>query len=154
MKPVTKTVKIWNSESREALRGCFECTDWQVFRDSSESLDEFTDVVTSYISFCESTVIPTKTVKQFGNTKPWFNSSMYNLVKQKDEAHKNGDNVAKKRAQYALDREIKKGQKEYKEKLERKFESGDANAVWQGVKTITDYKQKPQCDNEDPTLPD
>ena len=154
VKPVTKTVKVWNSESRDALRGCLECTDWQMFRDACQSLDEYTDVVTSYISFCENSVIPTKTVKIFGNSKPWFNSHMYDIAKKKDEAHKNGDMISKKRAQYELDREIKKGKKEYKEKLERKFESGDANAVWQGVKTITDYKQKALSSSEDPTLPD
>ena len=32
VKPVTRTVKIWNSVSRDALRACFECTDWQGFQ--------------------------------------------------------------------------------------------------------------------------
>ena len=153
VKPVTRTVKIWNSDSRDALRGCFECTDWQVFRDSCDSLDEYTDVVTSYISFCENSVVPTKTVTYFGNDKPWFTKEMHDLVKKKDEAHKLDDKVGKKQAQYALEKEIKKGRKAYKDKLERKFQSGEANAVWQGIKTITDYKQKPASSSDDPTLP-
>lgn len=26
--PVTKTIRVWNEEATETLRGCFEITDW------------------------------------------------------------------------------------------------------------------------------
>jgi len=47
---VVKTVKQWTAESIECLQGCFDCTLWDVFYDACESLDELTDVVSSYIS--------------------------------------------------------------------------------------------------------
>ena len=49
VKPVKKTVKRWSPESTEALRGCFECTDWSVFEHACTDLDENRDTVTAYV---------------------------------------------------------------------------------------------------------
>ena len=46
-KPVVSTVKRWTSEATEVLRSCFDSTDWNMFRDATNSLDEYTDTVTS-----------------------------------------------------------------------------------------------------------
>ena len=71
-KPVKKTVKRWSPESTEALRGCFECTDWSVFEHAYIDLDENTDTVTVYVSFCVESCIPTRTVCVYAKDKPWF----------------------------------------------------------------------------------
>lgn len=47
----TKEVKIWSEESIACLQGCFECTDWEMFKDSCKDIDELTDVVCSYFTF-------------------------------------------------------------------------------------------------------
>ena len=39
-KPEIKTIKEWNNDSVERLRGCFDCTMWGVFVDTSENLEE------------------------------------------------------------------------------------------------------------------
>ena len=57
-KCVGRQVKVWNEDSIARLQGCFDCTDWDVLRDSCDSLDELTDVVTSYVSFCVDPVVP------------------------------------------------------------------------------------------------
>ena len=45
-KPKTHCVRVWDRDSAEALKWCFECSDWQVFFDScSDNSDEFTDTV-------------------------------------------------------------------------------------------------------------
>ena len=69
-KCVEREVKVWNEDGIARLQGCFDCTDWDVFRNSCSSLDELTDVVTSYVSFCVDTVIPVKKCKVFPNNKP------------------------------------------------------------------------------------
>ena len=47
-----RQVKEWNEDSVARLQGCSDCTKWDVFfRDSCDSLDELTDVVTSYVCF-------------------------------------------------------------------------------------------------------
>ncbi|KAI4893083.1 hypothetical protein NFI96_025602, partial [Prochilodus magdalenae] len=54
-KPVITTVKRWTSGDIEKLQGCFESTNWAVFEEATDGLDEYTDTVTSYISFCVKT---------------------------------------------------------------------------------------------------
>ncbi|KAK3533173.1 hypothetical protein QTP70_012426 [Hemibagrus guttatus] len=50
-KPVVRTSKKWTSEAVGELQGCLDCTDWDVFRSTTNSLDEYTDTVSSYIYF-------------------------------------------------------------------------------------------------------
>ena len=52
-KPKTHSVRIWDHDNSETLRGAFYA-DWQVFYDGcSDNVDEIADTVTSYIQFCE-----------------------------------------------------------------------------------------------------
>ena len=53
---------MWNEDSIARLQGCFDCSNWDVFPDSCDSLDELTDVVTSYVSFCVDNVQKRKSV--------------------------------------------------------------------------------------------
>ena len=76
---------LYASLGPRLLRGtqglCFEYTDWQVFLDGcSDNPDEFTDTVTSYIQFCEETIIPTKTVSIFPNNKPWISKELKSIL--------------------------------------------------------------------------
>ena len=79
-RPVRKQVKIWSEDSCLALQGCFECTDWSVFKDSCMDIDELTDVVSCYISFCEDSVIPKKEIKVYPNNHKWFSSNIKELL--------------------------------------------------------------------------
>ena len=51
-----KEVREWSNDSTEALRACFECTDWKTLTDAS-TIDMATEVVTDYIKFCEDMII-------------------------------------------------------------------------------------------------
>ena len=57
---VERQVKGENEYSVARIQHCFDCTNWDVFLDSCDSLDELMDVVTSYVSFCVDTVTPMK----------------------------------------------------------------------------------------------
>lgn len=92
-KPVVKTVRKWTNESKLELQACFDCTDWSVFEAASTSLDELTDTVTSYISFCEDMCVPTKTYCIFKNNKPWFTAKLKQLREAKEEAFMSGDRI-------------------------------------------------------------
>ena len=91
VKPVKKTVKKWSPESTEALRGCFECTDWSVFEHKCTDLDEYTDTAKAYVSFCVESCIPTRTVCGYANDKPWFTKEVKNKLVAKDAAFRSGD---------------------------------------------------------------
>ena len=55
--------------------------------DSFDSLDELTDVVTSYVSFCIDTVIPVKKYKLFLNNKPWISKHLWKVLNEKEKVY-------------------------------------------------------------------
>ena len=64
---VRKSVKVWMTESEDELRGCYECTDWNVLIGSCDScadVNEAADVVCDDIRFCEDMIIPTKNYRR------------------------------------------------------------------------------------------
>lgn len=70
---------------------CLDSTDWDMFRSTTNSLDEHKEAVTSYISFCEDCCIPTRTRVNFNNDKPWFSGKLRRLKVEKDKAFRSGD---------------------------------------------------------------
>ena len=38
-------VKVWTDESKLSLQGCYECTDWEMFKQSCPNIDNLADVV-------------------------------------------------------------------------------------------------------------
>lgn len=62
-----KQIQVLDEDSVETLKGCFDCTSWSVFEDSSVNLDEMTEVISNYIDLCVGAVIPTKTSRAAHN---------------------------------------------------------------------------------------
>ncbi|GFR89782.1 ReO_6 protein [Elysia marginata] len=91
VKPVYKTVNIYNEESIGALQACLDCTDWGVFVDSCEDLEELNDVVNHYIQFCEDLTIPKKTITCYPNSKPWITRELTDAVARKNKAFRSGN---------------------------------------------------------------
>ncbi|KAK3526918.1 hypothetical protein QTP86_004715 [Hemibagrus guttatus] len=139
-KPVVRTVKRWTSETEQDLQACFECTDWSIFEAGVTDLDELTETVTSYISFCEDMCIPTRTDLTFNNDKPWFKEKLRHLRQAKKDAFRNGDRVLYNQARNKLNKEIRVAKRSYAKKLENQFSSNDPASVWKGLKDITNYK--------------
>ena len=140
---VTRTVKVWSTESTQQLQACLECTDWHVFLDSSDSIDSATDVISDYITFCKDMLIPEKTVKIYPNNKPWVTKALKNTLNEKKIAFQTGDRMERKRVQAKLRNELRKAKMEYKEKVEQQFAGGDMRQAWKGLKTLTG-QDKPQ----------
>ena len=134
---VSKSVKKWSKEAIETLQGCYECTDWDIFFDSSQDINETVDVISDYIVFCENMLIPQKTVKIYPNNKPWISKSLKATINQKKKAFQGGDKVERKAVQKKLRGEIRSAKLAYKEKVESKFQSGNMRDAWQGLKTLS-----------------
>ena len=117
---------MWDQEGRERLADCFDCTDWNVFIDACDSLDELTDTVTEYINFCELNSIKTKTVKCFGNNKPWVTKEMKTLLKEKRKAYYNQNSIEQKSANKMIKNKIKECKNLYKQKIENKLNKHNA----------------------------
>ena len=47
----TRTVRMWTPEAEEALRNCFDSTDWTVLQ-HSDNLEEITDCTADYLNLC------------------------------------------------------------------------------------------------------
>ncbi len=139
-KPVLRTVKRWSVEAEQDLQACFELTDWSVFEAAATDLDELTDTVTSYISFCEDMCVPTRTYLTFNNDKPWFSTKLKQLRQAKEDAYGSGDKALYKQAKYTLNREIRVAKKNYSGKLKKQLSSIDPTSVWKGLNAITSYK--------------
>ena len=153
VKPVHKTVKRWTEDASLSLQNCLEITDWDMFKSTSTSLDEYTDVVTSYVSFCFDSCIPSKTVKVNSNDKDWVNQDFRNCLHKKNDAFHKGDNEAVKKANYDIKKSIRRAKAEYGQKLENRFKEGNAQAVWNGVQKVTKYKKKASIIDCEPNLP-
>ncbi len=139
-KPVLRTVKRWTNKAEQDLNACFDLTDWSVFEAAATDLDELTETVTSYISFCEDMCNPTRTHLTYNNDKPWFTAKLRQLRQAKEDAYRKGDKVLYKQAKHTLEKEIGVAKRNYSGKLRNKFSSSDAASVWKGMKDITSYK--------------
>ncbi len=139
-KPVVKTVKRWTNETEWVLQACLDLTDWSVFEAAANNLDELTETVTSYNTFCEDMCIPTRTHLTYNNDKPWFTAKLRQLRQAKEDAFKKGDKVLYKQAKYTLEKEIRVAKRNYSNKLRIQFSSSDSASVWKGLKEITNYK--------------
>ena len=141
-KPQSKTVKIYSKEAVEALNACYDCTNWEVFIESSETLDEATEVISDYVNFCNDLVVPSKQVKIYPNSKPWESKELKELIHERQSAIKDNNDEEAKTIQKKIDKCIKIGKKNYKDKLESNFSEGKAKESWQNLATITGYKKK------------
>ena len=84
----------------------------------------------------------TKEVKIFNNNKPWFVSNIKDKISQKVAAFKTGDKLEIKKCHYDLQRSIKCAKRQYAKKLEDKFNHNNTKSMWEGLQSITNYKQK------------
>ena len=143
VKPVVKTIKVWSKESTDRLNACFDCTDWDVLTGEDNPLDEVTDVVSSYISFCVDSCVETKTVKVYpNNSKPWVDKDLRELFDNRKKAMTENNEEERKSIQKKIDSSIRKGKAKYKDKLKENFEKGNSRKSWENMNTITGYKQK------------
>ncbi len=99
-KPVVKTVKRWTNKTERVLQACHDLTDWSVFEAAANNLDELTETVTSYISFCEDMCIPTRTHLTYNNDKPWFTAKLGQLRQAKEDVYRKEGKVLYKHAKY------------------------------------------------------
>lgn len=136
-KTIKKSVKIWSENSVEALQACFECTDWNAFKDACKTQDELVDTVSEYILFCENNLIEQKIIKIYPNNKPWITKNLKEKLVQKRKYLASHDRLQLKILQKELNEEIKVCKENYKNKLEQHFTKNNAREAWKGLNTIT-----------------
>uniref|UniRef100_W5LXJ6 Uncharacterized protein n=1 Tax=Lepisosteus oculatus TaxID=7918 RepID=W5LXJ6_LEPOC len=126
-RPVTKTVHVWTDGSIEMLRGCFLCTDWEIFH--SLEVNEATEAVPDYIKFCADSVMPKKSITVYPNNKPCITKDVIDCINRKRLAFKNRDQVQLKLLQKELKLKLRNARHHHKETMERDFETELQEAV-------------------------
>ncbi|KAI3369427.1 hypothetical protein L3Q82_007652 [Scortum barcoo] len=59
----TRSFRKWSPEAEQALKDCFETTDWEALQGSHNgNMEEMVDCTTDYINFCMDTVVPVRSV--------------------------------------------------------------------------------------------
>ncbi len=96
-KPKILTVANWSDDNMDILKGCFECTDWDVLM--NEDLKTNVNVVTEYINFCVNNLIAKKEVKCYPNNKPWVTKELKIILNEKKKALAVNDKVKMKEIQ-------------------------------------------------------
>ncbi|KAK3533462.1 hypothetical protein QTP70_022244 [Hemibagrus guttatus] len=143
-----------------ALQDCFECTDWNMFREAatngdSINLEEYTASVTSYIGECIDDVTVSKTITTRSNQKLWMTAKVHALLKSRDSAFRAQDKTALKTTRANLSRAIREAECTHGQRIRGHFQDrGDSRHMWQGIQAIMNYKTtSPACDS-DASLPD
>ena len=78
----------WSDDAYAMLQDCFACTDWNMFRDSSNGIEECTTSVTGFINKCIDDAVPTVTIRTFPIQKPWNTGNIHTELKARASAFK------------------------------------------------------------------
>ncbi|CDQ58835.1 unnamed protein product [Oncorhynchus mykiss] len=70
------SITMGDDELKDKLQHCFASTDWNMFWDSSDGIEEYTTSVTGFINKCIEDVVPTVTVRTYPNQKPWITGNI------------------------------------------------------------------------------
>lgn len=124
----------------QELNGCLYNTNWDAFKDSCTDLDELIDIVVIYITFCEGTIIPRKTITDprliIGIQCKSLKNSLIMI------AYYQGDIIQQKEAQKIVKREIKLAKMQYKDKVQDKLRMGNSRSAWRGLKSMLGIQDK------------
>ncbi len=88
-------------EKKEELKGCFLCTDWDIFFEEAGNASA-AESITDYISFCVDSIIAQKTVKRYPNNKPYITEGIRDCIRRKRAAFISGDLAGVRDAQKDL----------------------------------------------------
>ncbi len=137
---VERMVRRWSSHSGAMLQTALADIDWDMFRDSSSDVSEFTDVALSLVNTLTDQATETITIRTFSNQKPWVDSTICAAVNQRTATYNAGllsGNMSEYKASwYALQRAVRAAKLRYRERIESHFQLNDSRRMWQGMRTI------------------
>ncbi|KAI3352545.1 hypothetical protein L3Q82_005489 [Scortum barcoo] len=114
--PQQKACEAGSEEARDALRDCFDTTDWEVLCGPHEQdIDSLTDCITDYIKLlCRN-----------------------HRAHQEGRAFLSGDRDELRRVQRDLKQKIKECKASYRRKMEDHLQQNNAREVWRGLQAIS-----------------
>ena len=106
--PVTRSIWKRSDDIDATLQDCFASTDWNMFRDFSDAIEEYTTSVTGFINKYIEEVVPKVTVCSYPIQKPWITGNIRTGLKGRAAAFKERDSnpEAYRKSRNALRRTI------------------------------------------------
>ncbi|KAK1803599.1 hypothetical protein P4O66_021017 [Electrophorus voltai] len=130
-------------EGGRMLEDCLDEADWDMFRHSTDDVCKFMAVV-GFIGKLVDDMISRATVKKFPNQKPWVDKTIREALNSRTAAYNAGiisRNIDKyKSVAYGVHRAVREVKRSYRWKLESEFLQSGSRSLWQGLRTITDYR--------------
>ena len=69
---------------------------------------------------------------------------MKHKLQAKQDAYKDNDKDKHNKTRYAAEKAVKTGKAKYRDKLEENLTTNNSKNIWQGLKTIPNYKPSPK----------
>ncbi len=139
-KPASKTISVWQEGSKEQLSGCFWATDWEVFHEDNNNIDNIAGVITGYIHFCMDTIVPKKTMTLYPYNKDYIMPEIKQCIKRKKHAFWNNDTTEIRAAQKALTEKLRKAREEHSTRVRDAFSARNSRHLWDSIKEMTNLK--------------
>ena len=115
---ITITSKCWFPGADEALKCCFETSDWDILCESYRyDIDGLVECITHYINFCNDDILPSRETQCFPNNISWVTSNLKAILNLKKKAFREGDKEQVKDLQRQLRVDIREGKEAYRHKL-------------------------------------
>ena len=144
-KATVKKIRSFDDSTVEKLQRCLANTDWSVFIEHCKDIDELTETISNYITFCENICVETKEIKIYPNNKPWITRDLCEMTKAKRDWIKSGDREEIKCKQNELQLEIDRCKTLYRDKMKSLFSSQNSRQAWQGLQKASGYyKERPK----------
>lgn len=137
-KPQVKTVTLWTEEGIESLKGCFLCTDWDVFHDAD--INVTTDTITDYINYCVDSVLHKKQVVVYANNKPYITKDIKNCINRKKAAFRNKDKLELKVVQRELNQLLRQARNRQRDIIETQFVNMNSRKLWDAMKSAANMR--------------
>ena len=117
---MTHSIRKWSDDADAKLQDCFASTDWNMFRDSFECIEEYTISFTGFISKCIDGVVPIVTLRTYPNQKPWITGNICTELKSRAAAFKEWDSNpdSYRKSRYALQQNIKQTKLQHRTRIE------------------------------------
>lgn len=108
-----------------------------------DDFSRLSDVLTSYIVFCEEIATQTKQITFHPNNKDWVTKDMKTCLVEKKRAFLQGDKVKVRELQKEFRRKSKLAKIRYKDEVEKKITLENAREAWQGLNMMMGRATKP-----------
>ncbi|KAK1800160.1 hypothetical protein P4O66_000192 [Electrophorus voltai] len=123
-----------------------------MFQHSTDDVNELMEAVVGFIGKLVDDTIPRATMKKFPNQKPWVEKTIHEALNSCTASYNaeiiSGNMDEYTSAAYSVRRAVRELKRHYGRKLESQFWQSGSRFLWQGLRTITDYRSPPPQTDE------